>query len=60
MSSEVFQTSQTQWLTLIILAAQEAEIQRLSVQGEPREKPIETPISIDKLGVVVYVCHPSY
>jgi hypothetical protein len=42
----------------VILATQEAEIGRIMVQGQPRQKSCETPFP--RLGVVACVCHPSY
>jgi hypothetical protein len=51
-----------QWLTSVISPTQEAEIQRIRVQGQPRQKVSETPpnpISTNMLGVVVHTCHPS-
>jgi hypothetical protein len=33
------------WLTPIILATWEAEIRRMKVQGQPRQKVLETPSS---------------
>jgi hypothetical protein len=37
-----------------------AEIGRIKVQGQPRQKVSETSISTSKLGVVVHICNPSY
>jgi hypothetical protein len=39
-----------QWLTSIILATQEIEIRKLTVQGQPRQKVSEI--------LVAYTCHP--
>jgi hypothetical protein len=48
---------QAWWLTPVIPAAQEADWKDLSeVQGQPGQKAI----SINKPGVVVHICNPSY
>jgi hypothetical protein len=40
---------------------EKAEIKRIIVQGQPRQKDQETPISTEKkLSVVVVTCQPSY
>jgi hypothetical protein len=40
---------------------QEAEIRRIEVQGQPRQRVCETPISsIKKMGMLVLVCYPRY
>jgi hypothetical protein len=49
-----------QWLTLVILAIQEAEIQRLVVPGQLRERVSKTPSQQKKLGVTACACHLSY
>jgi hypothetical protein len=48
------------WLVLIILAAWEVEIQKIVVQGQPGKKVVKIPISVNKLGMVVYFCNSSY
>jgi hypothetical protein len=45
---------------LVILAAWEVGMKRISVQGQPLQKVTETPISTNKLGVVVFACNSSY
>jgi hypothetical protein len=52
--------SQVQWLIPVIPTTQEAEIGRITVQGQPRQKVSETPIPIKKSGVVLGACNPSY
>jgi hypothetical protein len=39
---------------------QEVEIVRITVRGQPRQKVIENPISINKLGMVAFACDSSY
>jgi hypothetical protein len=47
------------WLTPIILATQEVEIQGMEIQGQTGQKvEIQGPISINNPGVVVDVCGP--
>jgi hypothetical protein len=41
-------------------ATQEAETRRKMAQGEPGHKGREDPISINKLGMVAFVYHPSH
>jgi hypothetical protein len=48
---------QVQCLQPIILATWEAEIGRIIVGGQPRQKVNETP---SQLGTVVHTCHPSH
>jgi hypothetical protein len=51
---------QAWWLKLAILAAQEVEIWRIMVRGQPRQKSSQDPISTNKnLGMMVHPCHPS-
>jgi hypothetical protein len=47
------------WSTSVIPASWKVEIRRISVQGQPRQKVSKTPISTNKLGVVVCVYDPS-
>jgi hypothetical protein len=52
---------QAQWLSLIIPATQEAEVKRIMVQGQPRQKLIKTPSqSISSAGMVARACGLSY
>jgi hypothetical protein len=45
----------------VIQDIQEAEIGRITVQGQPGQKVSETlPTPKNKLGVVVHVCNPSH
>jgi hypothetical protein len=44
----------------VISVTQEVEIERITVQDQPGQKVRETPISINKLGVMVHICGPSY
>jgi hypothetical protein len=39
--------SQAQWLKPIILATCKVEMERIMIQGQPRQKVYETPISIN-------------
>jgi hypothetical protein len=49
------------WLcTYVILATQEAEMGRITVQGQPRQKNKRDPLSINKSGMVAQICNPSY
>jgi hypothetical protein len=44
----------------VILATWEAEMGRIKIPGQPRQKSLQDPISMEKkLGVVVCSCHPS-
>jgi hypothetical protein len=43
-----------------IPATHEAEIRRVAVQSQPKQKVIEVPISTNQLCVMVHACHPSY
>jgi hypothetical protein len=53
--------SQALWLTPAILATQEAEIKRVVVLGQPRQKVHKIPSQlIKKQGAVVHAFHPSY
>jgi hypothetical protein len=51
--------SWVQWFMPIIPATQETEIERILVQGQPRQKVLKT-LSINKVGVVACACDPSY
>jgi hypothetical protein len=46
----------------VIPVVWEAEIRRIAIQGQPRQKVGEPllPILANKLGLVVHVCNPSY
>jgi hypothetical protein len=44
----------------LILTTQEAEIRKIVVRGQPRQKVIQTPISIIKLGMMVHTHVPRY
>jgi hypothetical protein len=44
----------------VILATWEAEIRRIVIQGQPRQKVSETPSLQKMLNVVVHTCHPIY
>jgi hypothetical protein len=44
----------------IIAATQEVEISRIMVESHPGQNNSKTPISTNKLGVVVSICGPSY
>jgi hypothetical protein len=44
----------------VIEATQEAEIRRITVLDHPYAKNYQYPISVNKSGVVVHTCHPSY
>jgi hypothetical protein len=54
-----------QWLLPVILAILKAEIERILVPGQPgpkkkkKKKLVRPHLSGKKLGVVVYLCHPS-
>jgi hypothetical protein len=48
------------WLRPIIPVIWEAEIWRIVVRGHLGQKVSETPISTNKLGMVVYACNPRY
>jgi hypothetical protein len=48
------------WLTSIIPATWKVKIRRITVRGQPRQKVSETPISTNKLCMVVHTCDPSY
>jgi hypothetical protein len=52
-------TGQEQWLNTVILATWEAEIGRITIQGHPRQKGHETPISTNGC-MVACTCHQSY
>jgi hypothetical protein len=55
------QTPQIGWeLITIITATWEAEIQRIEVPGQSRQKVRKNPISVKNLGKVVHTCHPGY
>jgi hypothetical protein len=41
-------------------ATWEAEIRRVTVQGQHGQKASETPFSINKPGMVLHACGPSY
>jgi hypothetical protein len=49
---------QVQWLKPVILASQEAEIRRIKIRGQPRQKH-ETSLN-QWLGTVVHTCYPGY
>jgi hypothetical protein len=51
---------QVWWLTSVIPATQDAETGRTAVQGQPRDKVRETPISRSKLHMMVHMCNPGY
>jgi hypothetical protein len=51
---------QAQWLTRAFSVTREVEIQSITIQGQPKQKVSETPISINKPGMVAYACHPSW
>jgi hypothetical protein len=53
-------TNQAQQLTPVILTTGEVEIRRMEIQGQSGQKVSKNPISTNKLGMVVHVCHPSY
>jgi hypothetical protein len=44
----------------VIPATWEAEMGRITAGSQPRQNVSETPISTNKLGMVVYSCNPSY
>jgi hypothetical protein len=48
------------WHIPEIPASREVEIWRIMIQGWPRKKVSETPIWTNNLGIVVYICNPSY
>jgi hypothetical protein len=48
------------WLTPEISATQEAEIGRITIQGQPMPSVSKTPISTKKLGVVEHALHPGH
>jgi hypothetical protein len=53
----------TWWFTTIIPATQKAEIRRITVQGQPRKKVSETPMSTKQADAGRWVAHaynPSY
>jgi hypothetical protein len=52
--------SRVWWLMPIIPAIWEGEIRRIMVQGQPGQKVSETPISTNKLAMVVCICNPNY
>jgi hypothetical protein len=52
--------SQAWWLRPIIQVTGEVEMERITVQGQPGKKISKTLISTNKLGMVVYICTPSY
>jgi hypothetical protein len=48
------------WLTSVIPAIREAEIQRITVWGQSEQKVSETQFQPKQLGVVAHACHPNY
>jgi hypothetical protein len=49
------------WQLMPVLpATQEAEIRRMKVLGQPRQKVSKHPISIKNLGIVVHTYYTSY
>jgi hypothetical protein len=48
------------WYTLVIPGIQKAEVRRIMVGGQLRQRVGETFISINKWGEVVHACSPSY
>jgi hypothetical protein len=48
-----------QWLRIGILATLEAEIRKIAVGGQSRQKVCKTSSQTIKTGVVVHTCHPS-
>jgi hypothetical protein len=48
------------WHTLVIPDTQEAEIKKITVQGQPGQKFSEIPSQQDKSSTVVSDCDPSY
>jgi hypothetical protein len=51
---------QVQWLTPVIPAPLEADIERIAVQAQPKPKKLERPYLKTKLGVLVHICNHSY
>jgi hypothetical protein len=49
-----------QWLTVVISTTQEAEIEKITILGQPGQKRSRDPISTEKAGQVIRTCHPSY
>jgi hypothetical protein len=50
---------QAWWFTTVIPATPKVEIERIVVQGQPRQKASKTPISTNKLSVVVCTVIPA-
>jgi hypothetical protein len=48
-----------QWLILVILASQEAQIGKMPIRGQSMQKVHETSCQPVKVGVVVHTCHPN-
>jgi hypothetical protein len=58
---EMIVFSQEQWLKPVILAVWEAEISKIAVPGQPKEKSWwNSPRLNQWLGTVAYTCHSSY
>jgi hypothetical protein len=51
---------QAQWLIPVIPATREAEIRRITVQGQPRQKVSNIVMSTNNLGTVACICNTSY
>jgi hypothetical protein len=56
-SENSFPVNLAQWLHRQL--HREAEIGKIMVWGQPGQKVCESPISTNKLGIVVHACHPA-
>jgi hypothetical protein len=50
---------QAWWHTSVLPATWEAEICRITIQGQDRQKTDETPISTNKLGMMIHAVIPA-
>jgi hypothetical protein len=48
------------WLMPIIVAIRDPDIRKIAVQGQPRQKVLQTLSQQKKLGMVAHTCHSSY
>jgi hypothetical protein len=57
---EMMEMSQEQWLTLVILATEEAEIGKILVQGQPGQNITLNPSQSINQALVAPACHSSH